>query len=202
MGLRRPVVGNLFFAWGYNRLNSTRRDVTLGVTLRPIPALTLNPRVEWGRNDAQAQWVEKVTDDAGTHYIFGRIDQTSVGVSLRASYTIRPTLTLQVYARPFVSSGAYSSFKELVNGRAPTEAERYASFGYSGSPDFNYLSFRTTNVLRWEYRPGSTLFVVWQQGRETVLDDGTFRFGRNFGETFDAPSTNVVLVKLSRWLNF
>ncbi|MCC7009424.1 MAG: carbohydrate binding family 9 domain-containing protein [Acidobacteria bacterium] len=200
---RRLATGNLFLFWGYNRQSSKQREVTFGVTLRPSAALSVNPRVEWSRNQANAQWVEAITDDGGaTRYVFGQIDQTSVGVSVRASYTIRPTLTLQVYARPFVSSGAYSSFRELVDGRAPTEAERYAPFAYSGSPDFNYLSFRTTNVLRWEYRPGSTLFVVWQQGRETVLDDGAFRFGRNFGETFDAPSTNVFLIKLSRWINF
>jgi hypothetical protein len=56
-------------------------------------------------------------------------------------------------------------------------------------------------VLRWEYKPGSALFVVWQQGREDVLDYGTFRFGRDLGGTFDAPAHNVFLVKMSYWIN-
>ena len=60
------------------------------------------------------------------------------------------------------------------------------------NPDFNFLSFRTTNVLRWEYRPGSALFVVWQQGREDVPSDGDFQLGRDLSGTFDAPATNVV----------
>ena len=60
-----------------------------------------------------------------------------------------------------------------MNGRAPRYEDRYAPFAYGGSPDFNYKSFRTTNVLRWEYRPGSTLFVVWQQGREEVRTGAT-----------------------------
>ena len=70
------------------------------------------------------------------------------------------------------------------------------------NPDFNYRSFRTTNVLRWEYRPGSTLFVVWQQAREGNVDDGAFRFRRDFHDTFNTPGKNVFLVKLAYWLNY
>jgi hypothetical protein len=56
-------------------------------------------------------------------------------------------------------------------------------------------------VLRWEYKPGSTLFVVWQQRREGDGEDGHFRFGRDFGGVYGLPSHNVFLVKLSYWLN-
>ena len=90
----------------------------------------------------------------------------------------------------------------LVDGRADRYEDRYAPYEYAGNPDFNYRSFRTTNVLRWEYRPGSALFVVWQQGREEVASFGDFRPGRDVGAAFNAPATNVFLVKLSRWLNF
>jgi len=55
--------------------------------------------------------------------------------------------------------------------------------------------------MRWEFKPGSTLFVVWQQGRENVLPNGTFRFGRDYRDIFSAPSTNTVLVKFSYWMN-
>ena len=82
---------------------------------------------------------------------------------------------MQVYAAPFVSAGDYDRFKKLVNGRAARYEDRYAPIAYEGNPDFNYRSFRTTNVLRWEYKPGSALFVVWQQGREDVLDAGRFQ---------------------------
>jgi len=56
-------------------------------------------------------------------------------------------------------------------------------------------------VLRWEYKPGSALFVVWQQGREDVLDSGAFRFGPDFRGVFGAPSRNAFLVKWSYWIN-
>jgi hypothetical protein len=199
---RRAVVFNLFGAWSSDLHGSRAWDANAGVTVRPGPALTLNPRIEFSRNRSRTQWVTNLDDDGGTHYVFGRIDQTSVGVSLRANYTIRPTLTLQIYARPFVSAGAYSGFKELVDGRAPLLDDRYRPFAYDEDPNFNFLSFRTTNVLRWEYRPGSVLFVVWQQGREDVLADGRFRWHRDLGGAFEAPASNTILIKLSRWMNF
>jgi hypothetical protein len=89
-----------------------------------------------------------------------------------------------------------------VNGRAARYEDRYAAYRYTGNPSFNYRSFRTTNVLRWEFKPGSTLFVVWQQAREEDADIGRFRFGRDFGRVFDAPAQNVILVKLAYWMNY
>jgi hypothetical protein len=199
---RRLVTVNFFGAW-FNDLQGSRGwDANVGVTVRAGTALTINPRLEYSRNLSRTQWIDNIDDDAGTHYLFGRIDQTTVGVSLRANYTLHPALTLQIYARPFVSAGAYSGFKELTNGLARHDDDRYRPFDYDDDPNFNVLSFRTTNVLRWEYRPGSVLFVVWQQGREDSRADGAFRLGRDLGGAFDAPASNTILIKVSRWLNF
>jgi hypothetical protein len=90
----------------------------------------------------------------------------------------------------------------LVNGRSKSYDGRYAPFAYAENPDFNYRSFRTTNVLRWEYKPGSTLFAVWQQGREDTLEHGSFDFSQDFGGVFSAPSRNVFLIKWAYWLNY
>jgi hypothetical protein len=89
----------------------------------------------------------------------------------------------------------------LVNGRASEYHDRYQPYEYAGNADFNIRSFRTTNVLRWEYKPGSSLFVVWQQNRSGIEDVGNFDFGRDFGGVFSSPAHNVFLVKLSYWLN-
>jgi hypothetical protein len=152
----------------------------------------------WNPNVLVAQWVAN-TDD-GRH-IFGHLDQTTVAMTLRVNYTITPQLTVQVYGAPFVSAGNYDRFKQLVDGRAPRYQDRYALVAYDDNPDFNSRSFRTTNVLRWEYKPGSALFVVWQQGREDVLEEGRFRFGPDFRGVFGAPARNVFLVKWSYWIN-
>ena len=95
----------------------------------------------------------------------------------------------------FVVHGAF------VDGRADFD-HRYAPYDYGEQPDFRYTSLRTTNVLRWEYRPGSTLFVVWQQGREQEDDLARFQFGRDIRHVFSGPSANVLLVKIAYWFNF
>ena len=149
--------------------------------------------------------MNQVTDTAN-HYVFAHLDQTTVALTLRFNYTMTPNLSLQLYAQPFVSAGDYAGFKELANGRSLDYAERYAPYAYdiaaNGDPDFNVKSFRTTNVLRWEYKPGSTLFVVWQQARENDAVPGGFRFGRDVHDIFVAVPQNVFLVKLAYWLNY
>jgi hypothetical protein len=199
---RRRVFLNHDGSWFNGRHGSSGWSSNQGITIRPTSSLTAAVAFNLSGNVNTSQWVENVEVDGRTHYVLARIDQTTVGISARVNYTIRPTLTLQIYAQPFVSAGAYSQFKELADGRAAVYADRYAPFAYAGSPNFNYRSFRTTNVLRWEYRPGSTLFVVWQQGREDTAARGDFALGRDLGGAFDAPARNAVLVKLSRWLNF
>jgi hypothetical protein len=126
-----------------------------------------------------------------SRYVFGRLKQRTSAFNFRVNYTLTPNLSIQTYAEPFVSAGAYSDYKLLVNGRAPEHTDRYRAYAYGGNADFNIRSFRTTNVLRWEYKPGSSMFE----------DIGSFDFGRDFGGAFSAPAHNVFLVKLSYWLN-
>lgn len=173
------------------------------VTWRPSRAARLETGLRFNRNDDDAQWVGNVQDATGvTRYVFGRLEQRTVAMTLRANYTVSPTLSFQTYAEPFVSAGRYARFRELTNGRAGRYPDRFQPYAYTGDADFNYRSFRTTNVLRWEYQPGSALFVVWQQGRQDDGERGDFRFGRDFGGLFAAPSRNVFLVKFSYWLNY
>lgn len=173
------------------------------LTWRPTRAVRLETGVRYNRNDDDAQWVENVTDASGaTRYVFGRLEQRTVAMTLRANYTLSPTLSFQSYAEPFVSAGRYQRFRELTNGRAGAYGDRFEPYAYSRNADFNFRSFRTTNVLRWEYRPGSALFAVWQQGRQERGDEGDFRFGRDFGGLFSSAARNVFLVKFSYWFNY
>ena len=202
---RRRLSMNLFTGGGRNGVGSWFRDIEVSVTYRPIAALEITSGVRSNRANNLEQWTGLVTD-ARDHYVFGHLSQTTVGFTERVNYTMTPNLSLQLYAEPFVSGGGFDSFKELADGRNPSYAERYAPFAYdrvaNGDPDFNVKSFRTTNVLRWEYRPGSTLFVVWQQARENDAILGDFRFGRDVRGIFGVPPKNVFLVKLAYWLNY
>jgi hypothetical protein len=187
--------------WADTR-NSSRYGYGPGFNWRPTSSMSLNMGFWYNSNHDDSQWVtNEDLATGGQRYVFGRIDQTTLSISTRFNYTMTPNLSLQVYAEPFVSAGSYSNYKELVDGRAERYEDRYKSYAYAGSADFNIRSFRTTNVLRWEYRPGSQLFLVWQQGKSDFQEFGDFRFGRDFNGVFSAPSRNVFLIKFSYWLN-
>jgi hypothetical protein len=182
--------------------NSSRHDINPYINWRATSSMSLNLGVRYFINHDDSQWVtNEDLEDGSERYVFGRIDQKTMSFNTRFNYTMTPNLSLQVYAEPFVSAGAYSNYKELVDGRAEKYEDRYRPYAYSGNANFNIRSFRTTNVVRWEYKPGSTLFLVWQQGKSDFHEIGDFRFGRDFGGVFSAPSNNVFLVKFSYWLN-
>ena len=202
---RRRLKLGYFVGGGGNGEGQTFADFNPSVTYRPLPALTLSPGVRVSKNTFGAQWVTNLTE-GGNHYVFGELDQTTVAMTMRLDYTLTRNLSLQLYAEPFVSAGDYGAFKELVNGRSPEFDRRYAPFAYNFAPDdnpsFNTKSFRTTNVLRWEYKPGSTLFVVWQQARQNDAVPGGFHFGRDVPDIFGVPPRNTFLVKLAYWMNY
>ena len=196
---QRPAVSVGIFTFNStDGKGTTLHDASPNVSYRPSSFLKASVGLHWSQNTDESQWVEG-TDDG--RYVFARIYQQTVGIQTRLNYTVTPALSIQLYAEPFVSSGNYTNFKELVDGRSKSYEGRYKPTEYTGNPDFNYRSFRTTNVLRWEYKPGSTLFVVWQQGREDNVGYGDFNFNRDFGAVFDAPAKNVFLVKFAYWFN-
>lgn len=198
---RKAVSGEFSGFAARDQMGSTAWELAPQVKWRPMSFLSLTGGFVFDRSDDDAQWVENVEAGGRTHYVFGGIRQTTVGVTARVNYTVTPALTVQLYAQPFVSAGAYSDFKEVVKPRAATYADQFAPYAYGGAPDFNYRSFRMTNVLRWEYKPGSALYVVWQQMREDSAETGRFRYRQDLHDLFGLPATNVFLVKFSYWFN-
>ncbi len=164
--------------------------------------------LDWSRNLVGYQWYGNFTDSTGrNHYTFARLSQRTVGMTARFNYTITPTMSLQVYAQPFVSKGTYSDVRELSAtpraARYDDRYQRYADTAVTSNPGgFNYKQFRSNVVFRWEYRPGSTLFVVWTQGRQgSVGAEGSDSFAGDFGNLFRLRPDNTFLVKVSYWLN-
>ncbi|HEX9691296.1 MAG TPA: DUF5916 domain-containing protein [Gemmatimonadales bacterium] len=165
------------------------------------------------------------TDALGEpHYVFGDLDQTIARMTLRGNLTFTPTLSLQVYAEPFVAVGDYTGYKEVANPRGATFADRFSPYGADqllddgaggvavdlngdsspdigiGNPDFTAVSFRSNVVLRWEFNLGSTLFFVWQHGRSDFTNDSDFQLGSSISDIFRAPASNTLLVKVNYWL--
>ena len=151
---------------------------------------------------SDAQWYGNETDGAGaTHYTFARLDQHVAALTSRLDITATRTLSLQLYASPFVATGAYTNRKELRDPTAASYAGRYQAYGAADWRDgFNFKQFRSNAVVRWEYRPGSTLFFVWSQGRQQdAVNPGSFEASRDLRDLFRARPDNTLLVKAAYW---
>ena len=150
------------------------------------------------------QWVDNVVDDAGTtHYTYARLNQTTTSLTTRVNFTATPNLSLQVYAQPFVATGDYDDWRELDQPRARKYEARYRPYTAGGDPGgFNFKQLRSNTVVRWEYRPGSTIFFVWSQGRDAFIDGASrFDFGRDSRDLLELHPDNVFLIKASYWFN-
>jgi hypothetical protein len=180
--------------------------------VRPLVAVRTGSRLNWElgaryqKNFDNTQWVQNLGAIGAdtTHYVFGRLHQDLLSFQARFNYTVTPTLSLQVYAEPFVTTGTYDNLRELsATPRAENYDARFRTYtGRPLDPDFNVKEFNSNAVVRWEYRPGSVLYLVWQQGR--YQDDrniGDFRATRDYGDLFGTVPSNTFLIKASYWVN-
>jgi hypothetical protein len=178
-------------------------NVEGGVEMRPGPQwmLTISPGYE--REVNTQQFVTALAGGGpatfGGRYIFGNIDRSTYSTELRVNYTFKPDLTLDFYGEPFAASGTYLRFGELA--AAGTRALLPVDPATLRNRDFNVQSFRSNLVLRWEYRPGSTLYLVWQQDRETE-ETLRSRVGvRDMFSSFGARGDNFFAIKASFWFS-
>ena len=208
---------------GYRDLDShaTNVELDLGATVqaRSNIDLYLGPTAAY-RIDPM-QYVAEADDTAGTpHYLLARIVQRTVSLTTRLDWTFSPNLSLQVYAQPFVSAGRYSDYKDVDRPHAARFQDRFHVLGaseysidaggtvhatYGGAysfarPDFDLRQLRSTVVLRWEYRPGSTVFAIWSHGQTSALDEGAFQLSRDVTGLVSAPSENLLMIKANYWI--
>ena len=199
---RKPVTVTL---QGYYALpdvaGSTEWGIDPAVNFRVASRLQAEVGLHLSAGLNDAQWVGNVADAAGTHFTFARLHQRTSAVTTRLDYTVTPALSVQVYAQPFITAGDYDALRELADPRADRYADRFRSF-VGPLNDFNVKQFRSNTVVRWEYRPGSVLFLVWQQGRgQYDRNLGSFDLGRDYGDLFKSRSDNTFLIKGSYWFS-
>jgi hypothetical protein len=194
-------------------------------SMRPGPRWRLGVTPEFERLTEPQQYVTTLSggrpETYDTRYVFAFIDRSTVSMQYRLGLTLKPDLNLDIYAEPFAASGRYYDYGELL---APGSRQRltYGTEGTTlslqpdgsrvvtaggatftlGNKNFNTLSFRSNIVLRWEWRMGSTLYLVWQQDRS-----GTERVGDYIGlgdafRSVTAPGRNLFLIKTSFWMPF
>jgi hypothetical protein len=208
-------------------LNDARRGIGGGNTLelemqfRPSDNLSLSvaPRYFTSRSGEQYVVATNTLPYAptyGTRYLFADIEQRNFSMETRVDWTFSPTLSLQLYAQPLLSSGDYIRYKQLgapetydfvalaptaVNDTLFVDFDGDAAADYSFTDrDFNVRSLIGNAVLRWEYRPGSTVFLVWQRAQDHEASDGDFDFSRDARELFGAAADDRFIVKVNYWL--
>jgi len=206
----------------YNAGLDGRMEVKLGNRLN----LEFNPSYSLGQN--MEQYVDAIEDANavemdGKRYVVAQLDRKTLSADFRIDYTFTPTLSLQAYFQPYLSVGTYSEFKEfkrpeayefLVYGEEgstinPAEDGGYtidptggdaSDVFYLENPDFNYKALVGTAVLRWEFMPGSALYLVWTRNGYDENNPGDFQPRRDLSDLFGATADNIFAIKATYWI--
>ena len=170
--------------WDLGASFSIRPRPRWQLSLDPRVLLQTDPRIFAGRNAGNA--------------VFAMVDRDEYSLTLRANYAVTPELTFEVYTQAFAASGIYHDFGALtVPG-----SRRLQPVAGTDAFDYNERSFRSNAVVRWEWRPGSTAYLVWQQDRFAFEDPGDRARVQSIGETLSAPGDHIIAVKFSYWIPF
>jgi hypothetical protein len=230
---RKKVVVSVNGDYGRNEEGATSWIISGNARFKPASSVAISLGPNFSRGGSSNQFVQRFSDPTASHFynqrtVFADLTQRTASLSTRISAIFTPTLTLEIVAQPFIASGDFKSFKEFTASRGlakksfdsaqlsenrvagrvqsysldPDRSAATTNFSFQ-NPDFTQRSLRGNAVLRWEYRPGSTLFLVWQQVRSGSLSNeqtGTFDFGRDAGDIFNDAPDNIFLVKFSYWL--
>lgn len=208
---------NQWFWWGDDSFG-TGRGSNMNIRFQPTNALRVSFRPSFSSSSNALQYVTTFEGESGDDYILANVNNTRYSASFRVNYNFTPNLSLQYWGQPFIARVEYDSFKKVTNPSSESYSDRFHQ--YSGdqitftdiyeidenmdgsidqtldNPDFNFMQFRSNMVLRWEYIPGSTLFVVWTQDRTGSSGyDAENDFSHLYTDLFDVKPRNIFLLK-------
>ncbi|MDB4914868.1 MAG: putative rane associated hydrolase [Gemmatimonadetes bacterium] len=201
--------------------------VSASARLKPASNVAITFGPSYQLSTVKQQYVSTIADSTATafygkRYVLSSLTQKTLSLDTRLAVTFTPSMTLELYAQPFIASGDYFGFGEYDAPRElhksvygtdrgtiavtaggftvdPDGAGPARSFAI-GNPDFTVRSLQGNAVFRWEYRPGSTLFLVWTQQRNSADASGSLDFSRDRTDLLTAHPDNIFLVKYSYWL--
>ena len=220
---QKKLTGEMEFMVLGGNIKDSKKLFNAGISLgyRPSKSLKITLSPNFTSNNDELQYVTQQDYANKTDYVFARINQKTLSASLRVNYNITPDLSIQYWGQPFLASGKYSEFKRITNGRANNYSDRFSlltgnELAYLGEneiyevsdrdgtplysfdqPDFNVKEFLSNMVVRWEYKPGSTIFLVWSQTRNHSITNGNFDFRNDLTNLFDNKPYNIFLLKMS-----
>ncbi len=199
-----------------------RFGIYTGLNFRFIEQMDFSLGTGYMKSYNYLQYVNNIDYKEDKRYIRGYMDQHETSLTFRLNLYLSPDFTIQYYGMPFISAGKYNKFKYILSSQAGKLTQRYQNYSsdqieydeseqiYSidenrdnvtdytfDDPDFNMKDFNSNLVLRWEYRPGSLLYLVWSQNRNQYTNNGDFRLGQDVEDLFSVFPNNVFLVKIS-----
>ena len=221
----RKMISIYLNSWkgGSSNPDSDWYGVSSNMTIRPTPVVNLSLGLNslWEANPMQ--WVSKVVTMDSTCYILAELEQRTLVLTTRVNWTISPKLSIEFYGQPYISSGFYNDFKEVIKPLAHNSNDRFrfyndeislsnneiynvdlnddgtADFSFE-NPDFSFKELRSTLVIRWEYRPGSVIFFAWQHGRQNYQNEYIYNGINDIESLFSLQSNNTFLIKFNYML--
>ena len=192
-------------------------SISPGISVQPVTSLKLSMNARYTHSQDALQYVKLVSD----RYILGKINNKTLGITFKANLIITPELSLQYYGSPFASIGRFSQFKQVTNPHDKNYNNRFkllnpvadgsvykvdenndGAFDYSfDNPDFDFYQFRSNFVFRWEYRPGSQIYLVWSNERTNEINPGLYSLENTTGRLRAVFPTNVFLIKFNYWFS-
>jgi hypothetical protein len=213
------------FAYSYQRRgnnSATSYSLEPGISVRPFQVLKIGITASIMNNHDILQYVTSLDYMLSKRYIFGTIDQKNIGLTFKIDLNITPEFSIKYYGSPFVSHGSYSGFKYITDPEAKEFNDRFKNYNnvllnngiynldengdmvtdYSfRNPDFNFHQFRSNLVAKWEYRPGSSIYLVWSSDMTGSTGSSHASYSESLNKLFKVFPENVFLVKLSYWLS-
>lgn len=188
---RKPIVVEVEQGISTDSKHSTTLSSGISIGMKPLSWMDWEFQMEYQRERNREAWAENI----GATSIFADRSTDRYDFILRSSLTFTRDLTFQLYGQLFTAKGHYANHRQLIGTDDFVPA--VGSFGN----DFNEQSFNTNFVLRWEYLPGSTLYLVWSQARGNESEQYFNSFWSDLSGTFRTKPSNVLLLKLSYWMS-
>jgi hypothetical protein len=169
--------------------------------------LALTVGLHYDLNIDYTQWIQNFSNGTDSVSTFAVLHQDTFKATIRLDATFTPRLSFQFFANPFISDGRYENWRKLTNPRATTYDTQFTPYTGSvpvSSYNFNDQELIVNAVLRWEYRRGSAVYLVWQHGRnyyDQSQQYSGFDPGSNFNNLLSIHPINTFLVKVNYWIS-
>jgi hypothetical protein len=223
---RKKLQAEIFLMKNWGRYdNSSMGLIELSLSYKPVNIISISLSPSYNVGYENLQYVTTI-DNGQENYIMASLDSKQFALSARINLSMTPNMSLQYYGQPFFFEGIYTEFKTITNSVATDYYDRFHVYTSSEitydsesamytvdtdgngedfsfeNPNFHFSQFRSNLVYRWEYRPGSTFFLVWSQGRTANGTEGNLPYDDYMNELSSAHPQNDFMIKISYALIF